>query len=239
MHGSQASIEDLLDGLKPLLKPLENIDVGVCPPAIFIPQVAENLQGSKLAWGAQNLSQFSSGAYTGETSADMLSDFACRYVIVGHSERRTLYAETDEIIAAKYIAAQGAGLVPILCVGESLQQRESGETLAWIEQQLMAVINAASVESLANSVLAYEPIWAIGTGKTASPEQAQEVHEFIRQLVVKHSPVVAEKLQILYGGSVNAENSSALFEKEDIDGALVGGASLKVADFAAICQAAN
>jgi triosephosphate isomerase len=239
MHGSKASVTELLRGLEQPLAELAEVEVAVCVPSLFIPLVADILAGGKLAWGAQTLNENQSGAYTGEISASMLREFGCRYVIVGHSERRTLYAESDQAIAAKYVAAQAAGITPILCFGESLQQREAGETLAWVEQQLQAVIGVAGVESLANAVLAYEPIWAIGTGKTASPEQAQQVHGFIRKWVAKQSPSAAEKLQILYGGSVNAANASELFANPDIDGALVGGASLKVADFAAICQAAN
>jgi triosephosphate isomerase len=239
MHGSKASVAELLSGLAQPLAELTGLEVAVCVPAVFIQQVADTLAGGKLSWGAQTLNENQSGAYTGEISASMLREFGCSYVIVGHSERRTLYAESDQAIAAKYMAAQAAGLIPVLCFGESLQQREAGETLAWVERQLQAVISVAGVESLANAVLAYEPIWAIGTGKTASPEQAQQVHGFIRKWVAKQSPSVAEKLQILYGGSVNAGNASELFANPDIDGALVGGASLKVADFAAICQAAN
>ena len=236
MHGSRASVADLIAGLKAEM-PAENTVV-VCPPTLFIPQVAQALAGSVIRYGAQNLSEQAEGAYTGEVSATMLSEQGCQYVIVGHSERRAIFAESDSLVAEKFSAAKTAGMIPILCVGENLEQREAGAALSWIEQQLNAVIAEVGVESLSTAVVAYEPIWAIGTGKTASPVQAQEVHAHIRRVVAKASAEVADKLQIVYGGSVKADNAAELFAEPDIDGALVGGASLKVTDFAAICKAA-
>ncbi|ARN73006.1 triose-phosphate isomerase [Oceanicoccus sagamiensis] len=241
MHGSAASIDTLVTGLQQQLAnlPADQTDIAVCPPFVFIPQVISQLEGSAIACGAQNVSDQQEGAYTGEISATMLAELGCQYVIVGHSERRTLMAESDADIAAKFTAVQSQGLTPILCVGESLAQREAGETLSWIEQQIKAVIAVAGIEAMAASVIAYEPIWAIGTGKTASPEQAQEVHAHIRQVLANESQAVAGALQLLYGGSVKADNAAELFGKQDIDGALVGGAALKAADFAAICMAAT
>ena len=238
MHGSTASVTELVAGLKQIAAN-PKADAAVCPPFVFIPSVAQGLDGSFINVGAQNLSEQPEGAFTGEVAASMLVDVACQYVIVGHSERRTLYGESDDIVAAKFIAAQAAGLTPILCVGESLEQREAGETLAFVEQQLAAVVDKAGVDALATAVVAYEPIWAIGTGKTATPEQAQAVHAHIRQFVAGQSQAVADGLQILYGGSVKADNAAELFANDDIDGALVGGASLKADDFAAIYQAAG
>ncbi len=240
MHGSSASIDTLLSGLHEQLATVSSDQVGiaVCPPSVFIAPVSKLLAGSMIACGAQNVSDQQEGAYTGEVSATMLADLGCQYVIVGHSERRTLFGESDADIAAKFLAVQSQGLTPILCVGESLAQREAGETLSWIEQQIKAVVAVAGIEAMASSVIAYEPIWAIGTGKTASPEQAQEVHAHIRQVLAATNSSVAQGLQLLYGGSVKADNAAELFGKQDIDGALVGGASLKAEDFAAICVAA-
>ncbi|MDG1772543.1 MAG: triose-phosphate isomerase [Oceanicoccus sp.] len=240
MHGSTASIDQLLSGLQQQLSAVssEQVGIAVCPPSVYISSVSKQLAGSMIACGAQNVSDQQEGAYTGEVSATMLAELDCQYVIVGHSERRTLFSESDADIAAKFIAVQSQGLTPILCVGESLAQREAGDTLPWIEQQIKAVIAVAGIEAIAASVIAYEPIWAIGTGKTASPEQAQEVHAHIRQVLAAESQAVAEGLQLLYGGSVKADNAAELFGKQDIDGALVGGASLKAEDFAAICVAA-
>ena len=237
MHGSKGSVSELLAGLKAGLDGVVG-QVVVCPPYLFIAQAAEALADSAIQWGGQNLSEHADGAFTGDVSASMLAEAGCQFVIVGHSERRLLSAESDEQVAAKFAAAQEAGLTPILCVGESLQQRESGEALDWIEKQLQVVVSGVGIEAFASAVVAYEPVWAIGTGRTASPKQAQQVHAHIRQILAGLSSSVAEGLQILYGGSVKADNAAELFAKEDIDGALVGGASLKVADFTAICRAA-
>jgi triosephosphate isomerase len=235
MHGSLAENAALLDAIKPALA---GIDAAVCVPFPYLAQVQAALAGSSIAWGAQNLSEQTKGAFTGEVSASMLLDFGCRYVIVGHSERRSLYGEHDEVVAKKYVAAQAAGLVPILCVGESLQEREAGVTETVVARQLDAVIAAAGVASLAKAVVAYEPVWAIGTGKTASPEQAQAVHAFIRGKIAALDAAVAEGLVIQYGGSVKAANAAELMAQPDIDGGLIGGASLIAEEFIAICRAA-
>ena len=238
MHGSKSGITGLIDGIKTgLSEPAAA--VAVCPPALYISQVADSLAGSVIAWGAQNLCDQPQGAFTGEISADMLADLGCRYVIVGHSERRALFGESDELIAAKFRAALECDITPILCVGESLEQREAGEALSWIEGQLTSVIDSVGIEAFARGVVAYEPIWAIGTGKTATPEQAQEVHAHIRGVLAAHSEAVATGMQILYGGSVKAANARELFVRDDIDGALVGGASLQAEEFVAIVNAAT
>lgn len=235
MHGSLADNAALLAAIRPALA---GIDAAVCVPFPYLAQVQAALSGSSIAWGAQNLSDQPKGAFTGEVSAAMLLDFGCRYVIVGHSERRSLYGETDALVARKYMAAQAAGLTPILCVGESLEERESGVTEQVVARQLDAVIQAAGVASLARSVLAYEPVWAIGTGKTASPEQAQAVHAFIRGKLAALDGTVADNLTIQYGGSVKAANAAELMAQPDIDGGLIGGASLIAEEFVAICEAA-
>jgi triosephosphate isomerase len=206
---------------------------------VFIPETEKLLAGSVIAWGGQDLSAELSGAFTGEVAASMLQDFGCKYVIVGHSERRTYHAESDELVAKKYAVARAAGLVPILCVGETLQEREAGTTETVVARQLDAVIALEGVEALADGVIAYEPVWAIGTGKTATPEQAQEVHAFIRGRIAEKSAEVAEGLRILYGGSMKPDNAKELIEKPDIDGGLIGGASLKAEAFLGICTAAN
>jgi len=235
MHGSLAENAALLAALKPALAGIEAV---VCVPFPYLAQAQAVLGGSSIAWGAQNLSEQTKGAFTGEVSASMLLDFGCRYVIVGHSERRSLYGESDELVASKYVAAQAAGLTPILCVGESLDERESGVTEAVVGRQLDAVIKLAGVASLAMAVVAYEPVWAIGTGKTASPEQAQAVHAFIRGKIATLDAGVAAQLVIQYGGSVKAANAAELMAKPDIDGGLIGGASLVADEFVAICRAA-
>ena len=238
MNGSSASIKDLLAGVQAGMAGVSNADVAVCPPFVYLAQVAETLKGSDVAWGAQDLSKESAGAFTGEVSADMLNDFSCKYAIIGHSERRTLYGDTDQLVAEKYATALAAKLTPIICVGELLEERESGDTENVVGRQLDAVIEHNGVEALAAGVIAYEPVWAIGTGKTASPQQAQDVHAFIRQRIAEKNAEVAEKVQILYGGSVKPGNAAELFAMEDIDGGLIGGASLKAEDFLGICQAA-
>ena len=235
MHGSLAENAVLLSALKPALAGIEAV---VCVPFPYLAQAQAELTGSSIAWGAQNVSEQAKGAFTGEVSASMLLDFGCTYVIVGHSERRSLYGESDALVARKYVAAQAAGLTPILCVGESLAERESGVTEAVVSRQLDAVIDAAGVASLAKAVIAYEPVWAIGTGKTASPEQAQAVHAFIRSRVAALDASVADQLVIQYGGSVKAANAAELMAQPDIDGGLIGGASLVADEFVAICRAA-
>lgn len=235
MHGSLAENAALLSALKPALAGIEAV---VCVPFPYLAQAQAELTGSSIAWGAQNVSEQAKGAFTGEVSASMLLDFGCTYVIVGHSERRSLYGESDALVARKYVAAQAAGLTPILCIGESLAERESGVTEAVVSRQLDAVIDAAGVASLAKAVIAYEPVWAIGTGKTASPEQAQAVHAFIRGRVSALDASVADQLVIQYGGSVKAANAAELMAQPDIDGGLIGGASLVADEFVAICRAA-
>jgi triosephosphate isomerase len=232
MHGSRASIDALLDAILQGSAELKGAECVVCPPFPYLAKVAGRLAGSAVGWGAQNVSEHAQGAHTGEVSAAMLVEFGCGYVIVGHSERRQLYCETDGQVAAKFAAAQAAGLTPILCVGETLEERDAGRTQAVVARQLDAVIGVAKKDSFAKAVLAYEPVWAIGTGRTATPEQAQEVHAFLRKKVLPQT-------RILYGGSVKPQNAAAIFAKPDVDGGLIGGASLVAADFLAILQAAG
>ena len=236
MHGSLAENEALLSGV---LAGLGSVKAGVavCVPYPYLAQVQARLTGSAVAWGAQNLSQHGKGAFTGEVSAAMLKDFGCAYVIVGHSERRALYGESDEVVAEKFAAAQAAGLIPILCVGETLAERESGITEQVMARQLDVVIGKCGVAALAKAVVAYEPVWAIGTGKTATPEQAQAVHAFIRGRVFALDAAVAEGLIIQYGGSMKAANAAELLSQPDIDGGLIGGAALVAEEFLAICRA--
>lgn len=239
MNGSRESIKALLDGIKAGMSDVNSAEVAVCAPYVYLADVQAQLEGSAVAWGAQNVSKEASGAFTGEISTSMLLDFGCTYAIVGHSERRTLYGETDELVAEKFEVARQAGLKPILCIGETLEEREKGVTNDVCARQLNAVIEHSGVEALADGVIAYEPVWAIGTGKTATPQQAQETHAAIRQMIAKHSADVAAKVRIQYGGSMNAGNAAELLAMEDIDGGLIGGASLKAEDFLAICKAAG
>lgn len=214
----------------------QHVSVVVCPPAVYLKTADVLLNAIGIAIGGQNCSEFEHGAYTGEISAKMLADCGCNYVLIGHSERRSLFAESDAVMAGKVQQAQAAGLTPVLCIGETLEQREAGELEHVIAQQLSSACKEIDFENL---VIAYEPVWAIGTGKTASPEQAQEVHRMIRDWVAKQAPETAQKIQILYGGSVKAENAAELFSQADIDGGLIGGASLDTQQFDAICQAAK
>jgi triosephosphate isomerase len=239
MNGSLESVRTLLDGIKSGAADVKNAEVAVCPPYVYIPEVQKLLSDSDIAWGGQDLSTEPSGAYTGEVAASMLNDFGCKYVIVGHSERRTYHAESDQLVAKKFAVARAAGLVPILCIGETLEEREAGTTNEVVARQLDAVIELEGVAALADGVIAYEPVWAIGTGKTATPDQAQEVHAFIRGRVAEKSADVAQGLRILYGGSMKPGNAAELIGKSDIDGGLIGGASLKAEDFLGICTAAN
>ena len=235
LHGSRAANAALLGELLPAVATWP-CDVAVCAPFPYLAQLSDALAGSNIAWGAQDCSAHESGAYTGEVSAAMLAEFGCRYVIVGHSERRALHAEGDQIVADKAKAALAHGLTPIVCVGETLAQRESGETGAVVKRQLSAVIHTLA-HCISQVVVAYEPVWAIGTGRTAAPEQAQAVHALLRaqlHAATEHSGA----MQILYGGSVKPDNAASLFSQPDIDGGLIGGAALKAQDFAAICRAA-
>ena len=236
MNGTLSSIRPLLQSIIQGVEGCES-EVAICPPYVYIPELASQLGNSEIRLGAQNVSHLEKGAYTGEISAQMLTDYACYYVIVGHSERRTLYAEHDKRVAEKFIAVQANGMQPILCVGELLEERESNTTEEVIARQLDMVIEMAGIEAFRKAVIAYEPVWAIGTGKTASPEQAQEVHEFIRLRLARHNNEIADIVRVLYGGSVKADNAKQLFEMADIDGGLIGGASLVAEDFIAICQA--
>jgi len=239
MNGSAASVEALAADVVAGLGSDCVAEVAVCPSYIYIPSVAAAVKASPLSIGAQNVSDQLSGAYTGEISVSMLDDFDCRYVIVGHSERRALYRETDAQVADKFVRVKAAGMLPILCVGENLAERESGTALTVIESQLQTVLDIAGADCFADAVVAYEPVWAIGTGKTATPEQAQEVHGFIRAFIAKDNKQAANNVQILYGGSVKAANAAELFAQQDIDGALVGGAALSAAEFVKISRASN
>jgi triosephosphate isomerase len=229
MHGSRASNGALLDALLAGLGRETGVEIAVCPPYPYLEQVAERLAGTSIAWGAQNVDEHGQGAYTGEVSAPMIKEFGCRYVIVGHSERRQLYGERDPQVAAKFAAALAAGITPILCVGETLEEREAGRTEEVVARQLDAILKQAK---FGNAVLAYEPVWAIGTGRNATPEQAQAVHAFLRARVFPET-------RILYGGSVKAQNAAAIFAMADVDGGLIGGASLVANEFIEIVRAAK
>ena len=239
LNGSKETTKQLLEGILGGMGNVKNTEVAVCPPYIYIPQVAEQLRGSQVAWGGQNMCAQESGAYTGEISVQMLKEYGCKYVIIGHSERRAIYSESDQDIAEKFVAAIDSGLIPILCVGELLEQREADETENVIAKQINAVLSVAGIEKFAHSVIAYELVWVIGTGKTATPQQAQDVHQFIRDMLQKENAEVAQNIQILYGGSVKSDNAKELFAKTDIDGGLIGGASLTADSFLGICTAAN
>ena len=239
MHGTLVGNKTLLDGVLAGLAGVDSVACGVCVPSPYLFQAQFILQGSPVIWGAQNVSQHEKGAYTGEISAGMLRDLGCNIVLVGHSERRALYNEDDVGVAEKFVAAQQAGLKPVLCVGETLAEREKNITDAVVQRQLMAVVEAAGLDAFKNCVVAYEPVWAIGTGKTATPQQAQETHAFIRSLLAKQNSEIAQNLTILYGGSVKASNAAELFSMPDIDGGLIGGASLDINEFVAICKAAQ
>ena len=239
MHGDEASNRELVAGILEGAPKSKNVDLLVCPPYPYLASVASQLEGSSVALGAQNVSEHETGAYTGEVAPAMLRDVGCRYAIVGHSERRTLYGETSTQVAEKMAAALGGGLVPILCIGETLEERESDSTEQVVGEQLTAAIERNGIAAFATSVIAYEPVWAIGTGKTATPQQAQDVHRYIRSVLAEHDASVAENVQILYGGSVKGDNAAGLFGMPDIDGGLIGGASLKPADFLAITRAAT
>lgn len=235
MNGSRPANATLLEGLLQA-RPF-GCDVAVCVPYPFLSETAVTLAGSEIRWGAQDCSAHDQGAYTGEVSVGMLSEFGCRYVIVGHSERRAFHAESDQLVADKARAALARGVTPIVCVGETQAQREAGQTEAVVKRQLSAVIHALG-HCAGEMVVAYEPVWAIGTGLTASPAQAQSVHALLRAQLRTAAPN-AQAMKILYGGSVKPDNAAALFAQPDIDGGLIGGAALKVADFVAICRAAS
>ena len=238
MNGSAAFNAELVAGIVAGAPRSERVKLLVCPPFPYLSAVAAATSGTGVAVGAQNVSEHACGAFTGEVAPSMLSDVGCEYVIVGHSERRTLYGETSQQVAEKFKATLGACMKPILCVGETLQERESGATEAVVDEQLDAVLDLVGIAAFGSAVIAYEPVWAIGTGMTASPEQAQDVHAHIRARLAERDATVAEATQILYGGSMKGDNAPGLLANPDIDGGLIGGASLKAADFLAIANAA-
>jgi triosephosphate isomerase len=237
MNGSADSIRRLLQGIREGAAEVAAVELAVFPPFVYLGLVEQQLSGTPIAWGTQNLSEHASGAYTGEVAGPMLQDFHCAYVIVGHSERRTLYGETDEVVARKFAAARKIGLKPILCVGETLEERDQSITESVVERQLKAVLDLEGVEAFNDAVIAYEPVWAIGTGRTATPQQAQDVHAFIRAKLADRDSAVAAKTRILYGGSMKAANAGELLAMPDIDGGLIGGASLEAKEFLAIAKA--
>ena len=238
MNGSLAGARTLVGAIVEGAAGLR-CEVAICPPFVYLETVGSLLRGSAIALGAQNVSEQDPGAFTGEVAAPMLREVGCKYVIVGHSERRSLYGEGDALVADKFARALGDGLVPILCVGELLEERDAGRTEAVVARQLDAVVDRVGVAELGRGVVAYEPVWAIGTGRTATPDQAQDVHAYIRGRVAGHDAGVAERLQILYGGSVKGANAAGLFGMPDIDGGLIGGASLVAPEFLTICRAAG
>lgn len=238
LNGSTQLTAELIEGLRNSLSGVEGCDVAIAPPTLYITHALQAAAGSKISVGAQNIDTHLSGAFTGEISAEMLKDVGAQYIIIGHSERRTYHHESDELIAEKFAILKSVGLIPVLCIGETEAENEAGKTEEVCARQIDAVLTTQGVEALSNSVIAYEPVWAIGTGKSATPDQAQKVHHFIRGHIAKHSQEIAQQLIIQYGGSVNDKNATELFAQPDIDGALVGGASLKVDAFTAIVKAA-
>jgi len=239
LNGSREANARLLGELLPAVGGIGPVDIVLCPPFVYLAELAGTLAASGVSLGAQDVAVEDSGAYTGEVSAAMLRDVGCEYAIVGHSERRSLFGEDDQRVAAKFAAALRQGLVPILCVGETLVEREKGTTLAVIERQLRAVLDQGGAEAMGRGLVAYEPVWAIGTGRTATPEQAQEVHAAIRAIIAAGDARIGGALRILYGGSVKGSNAASLFAMNDIDGGLIGGASLQAGEFLGICRAAT
>lgn len=237
MNGSKAEAAELIRGIVAGAASMQKVEIAVCPPFPYLYVAEQMLAGTAIAWGSQDVSREEAGAFTGQVSAAMLKDFGCRYAIVGHSERRQFNGETDAIIARKYARAVAGGVTPILCVGETLDERESGKTEEVVARHIDAVLDLGGAEAYAVGVVAYEPVWAIGTGVTATPEQAQEVHAFLRERIAAKNKAVAEGLRILYGGSMKPGNAVELIGQADIDGGLIGGAALKASDFLAICQA--
>lgn len=236
MNGTRASSEALAKGIIAGLG-ADVADIAVCAPFVYLDSLSAVVKNTRLALGAQNVADQSAGAYTGEVSATMLAEMQCKYAIVGHSERRSYYGDTNESVAARFMQALAQNIIPILCVGETLEQREADQTISVINEQLDAVINAAGIQSFAKAVIAYEPVWAIGTGKTATDEQAQEVHQHIRQYIAARDQNIADKIQILYGGSAKPDNAKGLFAMPDIDGGLIGGASLDAESFLKVYHA--
>lgn len=238
MHGSLDSVRTLLNGIKQGADQCTAVDILVLPVFVHLAETQQLLSQSSVKWGAQDLYPGTQGAFTGEVAGPMLTELGCKYVLAGHSERRAILKENDELVAQKVEAALAAGLTPILCVGETREQREVEQTEQVIQAQIQAVLDKVGIEAFKNIVIAYEPVWAIGTGLTATPEQAQSVHSFIRQMLGQNNVDIANTIRILYGGSMKAENASALLAMQDIDGGLIGGASLAAESFLAICQAA-
>ncbi len=239
MHGSRAENAELIERLLLGLPAQTTVDIAVCPPHVYLWEVGRLLKSSNVALGAQSVCAESVGAFTGEVSAAMLKDVGCAYVIVGHSERRTLFREDDALVARKFLAVQSQGLIPILCVGETSEEREKAQTTQVVSRQLAAVLDVAGAGAFRQGVVAYEPVWAIGTGKNASPAQVQEVHAHIRAEVAARDANIAAGLRVLYGGSVKATNAKEIFAMGDVDGGLIGGASLKADEFLKICSAAQ
>ena len=237
LNGSLAANRELLQGIIAGL-PAAGVEVMVCPPAVYLASTAAELDGTAVLLGAQNVAAQELGAYTGEVSAAMLRDVGCSHTLIGHSERRTLFGDTDDVVAAKFVAARAASVQPVLCIGETLQERQAGATMTVVRRQLDAVLNTVGADGFAGAIVAYEPVWAIGTGQTATPEQAQEVHAEIRARLANADAKLAAETRILYGGSVKGANAADLFSRQDIDGGLIGGASLQAGEFLAICQAA-
>ncbi|HGJ5872304.1 triose-phosphate isomerase [Arsenophonus apicola] len=238
LNGSTKMVKELIENLRNELNSVTGCDVAIAPPALYLAQAEQALAGSKIALGAQDVDVNLSGAFTGDTSAEMLKDIGAKYIIIGHSERRTYHQESDEYIARKFAVLKSQGLIPVLCIGESEEENSAGKTEQVCARQIDAVLNSLGAGAFENSVIAYEPIWAIGTGKSATPAQAQAVHKFIRDHIAKQDRAIAEQVIIQYGGSVNANNAAELFSQPDIDGALVGGASLKADAFTTIVKAA-
>ena len=239
LNGNLSSISELISGIRAQQEQVRKAELAVCPSFVYLSHVQSLLQGSDIALGAQDCSDQESGAYTGEVAAAMIKEFGCTYNIIGHSERRHIYGDSNETVATKFAQVIKNGLTPILCVGETLQEREEGHTEVAIAQQINAVLNLFGVKAFAKAVIAYEPVWAIGTGKTATPEQAQEVHEEIRLTIGAQNKDIAANIRILYGGSMKPENAQELLQQPDIDGGLIGGAALKAEDFIGIAVAAN
>jgi triosephosphate isomerase len=239
MHGSMSQATDLINGIKQGADQFSDIDILVIPPFVYLAQVRELLAHTRVLLGAQNLYPGTQGAFTGEVSGTMLKDIGCDYVLIGHSERRSIFHEDLSLLAAKFKAAADAGLKPILCIGETQDQREAGDTEKVVRQQLESVLESVGVDAFRQAVIAYEPVWAIGTGLTATPEQAQDVHTYIRELIAQINVDLAKTIRILYGGSMKADNAASLLAMPDIDGGLIGGASLDAKSFLAICAAAS
>lgn len=239
MHGNTDSIKELMHSISHQLDASWTAQVLVCAPFVYLPLVSQLSASTNILLGAQNLSEHTEGAYTGEVSGQMLSDIGCQYVLVGHSERRSINGESNQLVAEKFQQALKTGLIPVLCIGETLEQRKSGTTMDVVTQQIDAVVDICGVELLAQGIIAYEPVWAIGTGVTATPEQAQEVHAAIREHLAAKDLKVATDMRILYGGSMKAANAKQLLAQPDIDGGLIGGASLKADEFIAICKIAG